>query len=336
MSARFFWASRVITRRVFLIGLGAGLLPPLLSLSEQRAKIPRMGFLGATSVSGLGQRLEAFQIGLRELGYEDGKSLVIEYRWADGKYERLPDLAAELVRNKVDVIVTYGTPGTLAAQRATTTIPIVMIVSGDAVATGLITSLAHPGRNITGSTFFVPELMAKRLELLKEAAPGLTRVGVLLNQHNSANPAVLKAMASAARSLDVGLQSFTVRESREFEDVFFEMANRRIDALVFFEDGMMMTNAKAIADIAARHRFPSSGPKEFVELGSLIGYGPKILELWRRAPYFVDRILKGAKPEELPVEQASKFELAVNLKTAKGLGITIPPSILVRADEVIQ
>lgn len=326
----------MISRRTLLIGLGAGLFPPLLSLSKQGAKIPRIGFLGATSVSGLGKRLEAFQIGLRDLGYEEGNNLVIEYRWADGKYERLPELADELVRSKVDVIVTYGTPGTFAAKRAATTIPIVMIVSGDAVATGLIRSLARPGGNITGSTFFVSELMAKRLELLMEALPRIAQVGVLLNQDNSANPAVLKAMASVARSLNVGLQSFAVREPREFEDVFSAMANRRIDAVVFFEDGMMLTNAKAIADIAARHRLPSSGPKEFVELGSLIGYGVKILELWRRAPYFVDRILKGTKSGELPVEQAAKFELAVNLKTAKQLGITIPPSFLVRADEVIN
>jgi putative ABC transport system substrate-binding protein len=326
----------LIARRTLLIGLGGGLLSPRLSLSKQQPKISRIGFLGATSASGLGKRLEAFRTGLRELDYAEGKNLVIEYRWADGKYERLPELAAELVRSKVEVIVTYGTPGTLAAKRATTTIPIVMIVSGDAIATGLIASLARPGVNITGSTFFVSELMAKRLELLKEALPRLAKVGVLLNPDNSVNPAVLKAMASTAGSLNMELHSFAAREPREFEDVFSAMANRDIDAIVLFEDGMMITNAKAIADIAARHQLPSSGPKEFVELGSLIGYGVKILELWRRGPYFVDRILKGAKPRELPVEQATKFELAVNLNTAKRLGITISPSVLVRVDDVIN
>jgi len=275
-------------------------------------------------------------MGLRDLGYVEGKNVVIEYRWADGKYDRLPELAAELVRLRVDVVVTYGTPGTLAAKRAVTTIPIVMMVSGDAVATGLVTGLAQPGGNITGSTFFVSELMAKRLELLKEALPRIAEVGVFLNQDNSANGPLLQAMEPVAGSLNVRLQSFKVRGPHEFDAAFLAMAKRGIEAVVFFEDGMMIANAKAIVDIAAKQRLPSSGPKDFVEAGSLIGYGVKILELYRRAAYFVDKILKGTKPGDLPVEQATKFELAVNLKTAKNLGITIPKSILLRADEVID
>ena len=327
------------SRRTVLKALtGATLLArPLAGLAQQPAKIARIGFLGLVSSTGWASRVEALRAGLRDLGYVEGKNIVIEFRWADGKYDRLPNLAAELVRLNVDVLVTAGTPGTRAAKRATSTIPVVMAVSGDAVATGLVASLARPGGNITGSTFFDPELTAKRLELLKEAMPRVAQVAALLNPDNPASIGpVLQAMQIAAKSMKVGLQQFEVLGPNEFDSAFAAMANRRVDAVAVLDDGVFLANARAIADVAAKNRLPLIGNKEFAEAGGLIGYGVNFLELWRRAAYFVDRILKGAKPGDLPVEQATKFELIINMKTARALGIKIPDSILVRANKVIE
>jgi putative ABC transport system substrate-binding protein len=281
--------------------------------------------------------VEALRAGLRDLGDVEGKNIVIEYRWAEGKYDRLPDLVAELVALKVDVIVTSGgTPPALAAKQATTTIPIVMAGTGDAVAAGLVSSLARPGGNITGLTDFVPELMAKRLELLKEAIPRARRVAVLSNPDNPARGGTLKAMEATARSLKVELQEFEARGPTEFESVFSMMTKSRIDAVVPTQDSVLAANVRAIADLAAKKRLPSVGTKEFSEAGGSIGYGMNFPYNYRRAAYFVDRILEGAKPADLPIEQPTKFELVINLKTAKALGLTIPQSILVRADEIIQ
>ncbi|MGH6804295.1 MAG: ABC transporter substrate-binding protein, partial [Methyloceanibacter sp.] len=274
--------------------------------------------------------------GLRDLGYVEGKNIVIEFRWAEDKYDRLPELAAELVRLKVDVLVTHGTAGPLAAKRATTTIPIVIAHVGDAVATGLVASLARPGGNITGSTFFGPELSAKLLELIKEAFPRTRQVAVLLFPDNPANGPSLQAMEIAAKSLKVGLQPFEARGPKEFESAFSAMAKKRVDAVVITLGAMFQANPRAIADLAAKQRLPSIGFNEFAEAGGLFGYGANLVDLFHRAAYFVDRILKGTKPADLPVERATRFELIVNLKTAKAIGVTIPQTFLYRADRVIE
>jgi putative ABC transport system substrate-binding protein len=329
----------VKTRREFLIfgGIGLCLLAvPFTAVAQQQRKVWRIGFLGATSASSLASRIEALRAGLRELGYVEGKNLVIEFRWAEGRYDRLRDLAAELVHLRVDVIVTSGTPGTLAAKQATTTIPIVMATSGDAVGTGLVASLSRPGGNITGSTFFVPELMAKRLELLKEVRPRTMRVAVLVHSNDPSRLPVLKAMESASATLKVELQKFEVETPNELESTFSAMAKGRADGIVVQEDSMLTANAKATAELAIKQKIPLAGRGPVAEVGGLIGYGVDSLQLHRRAAYFVDRILKGAKPSDLPIERPTKFELIVNLKNAKALGITIPQSILVRADRVIE
>ena len=326
------------TRRRLVLALGAGALAaPLATFAQQKpAKVARIGFLGSNPASESQWRVEPLRAGLRDLGYVEGKNIVIEYRWAEGKYDRLPDLAAELVRLKVDVIVTHGTPGTIAAKRATTTIPIVMAVAGDAVATGLVASLARPGGNVTGSTFFSPELAAKRLEVLKDTLPRTRRVAVLLNLDNSLMGPVYQAMENTAKSLKVELQKFEVRGPHEFESAFSAIAKKRVDAIEIVEDPMLTGNARAIADFALKQRLPSIGFLEIPEAGGLLAYGVRLPDLYRRAPYFVDRILKGAKPADLPVEQATRFELVINMKTAKALGITIPRSVLARVDRVIE
>jgi len=325
-----------------LIGLAVILalsliLASLVAEGQQAEKVYRIGYLGNASASAQAKRVESLRAGLRDLGYVEGKNIVIEFRWAEGRYDRLPDLAAELVRLKVDVLVTAGTPGTLAAKQATTTIPIVMVGIGDAVATGVVASLARPGGNITGSTDSVPELMAKLLELLKEIMPRTRRVAVLVNPDNPPRRApTFKAMESTAGSLKVELQKFEARRPSEFESAFSRMAKSRVDAVVVTSDVLFNYNVAAVADLAAKTRLPSAGVKAFAEAGGLLGYGLNFPDMDRRAAYFVDKILKGVKPEDLPVQQPTKFELVVNLKTAKALGLTIPQSILVRADQVID
>jgi putative ABC transport system substrate-binding protein len=327
----------VVTRRAFIGTLAGGLLAaPLAAEAQPAGKVWRIGYLGSGSASGQGNRADALRAGLRELGYVEGKNIVIEYRWAEGKYDRLPDLAAELVNLKVDILVTAGTPGTLAAKQATTTIPIVMAGTGDAVATGLVSSLARPGGNITGSTDSVPELMAKQLELLKEIMPRTGRVAVLVNPGNLSRVPVLKAMETTAKSLKVELQKFEVREPNELETAFSTMAKSRVDAVVVTTDSLFNANVRTIADLAAKKRLLSAGTKEFAEAGGSIGYGLNFSAISRRAAYFVDKILRGAKPADLPVEQPTQFELVINLKTARALGLTVPPSLLGRADQVIQ
>jgi len=327
-------------RRELLMAGGAGLCllaAPLASLAQQQAKVWRIGFLGATSASGYARQVEALRAGLRDLGYVEGKNIVIEYRWAEGNFERLPQLAAELVRLKVDIIVAHGTPGILAAKSVTTTIPIVMANTGEAVATGLVASLARPGRNVTGSTGFSPEAAAKRLELLKDAFPRTRQVAVLFNPDNPSYIRLsLPAMEAAAKSLKLELQQFPVRGPGEFDSAFAAMAKRRVDAVVIGQDAVLTANVGAIANLAARMRLSSIGPSELAEAGGLMAYGANRLDLFRRAGYFVDRILKGAKPADLPVEQATRFEMVLNLKTAKAFGIQFPQAVLARADRVIE
>ena len=323
-------------RRVFIRTVLAGFLGLSVTSRAQQAKVARIGFLGANSASSWASRLESFRLGLRELGYMEGTNIMIEFRWADEQYDRLPALAAELVRLKVDILVTYGTPGTLAAKRATTTIPIVMVHTGDAIITGLVANLARPGGNITGSTFFVPELMAKRLELLKDAIPRITQVGTLVKPDNPLLRTPPQALHMAAKSLKIELQQFEARGPEEFEAAFSALAERRVDAVAVLDDAVFIANARALANLAAKHRLPSAGFDELAEAGGLIGYGVDFLPMYRRAAVFVDKILKGAKPGDLSIEQAAKFRLVINLKTSNALGLTIPQSLLLRADEVIE
>src|SRR5437867_11468230 len=323
-----------------VLAVGLFVAPLAAAAQLQSGNVHRIGLLGAHSLSAQAKGVEALRAGLRDLGYVEGKNIVIEYRWAEGKYDRLPNLVAELVALKVDVIVTTGgTPPARAAKHATSTIPIVMTGVGDAVGSGLVASLARPGGNITGLSDAVPELLAKRLELLKEAIPRAQRVAVLVNPDNTPQTPLQtswKALESGARSLKVELQRVEVRRSDEFERAFSTMAESRVDAVAVVQDALLNANVKVIADLAAKKRLPSSGTKDFAEAGGVIGYGFNPSANNRRAAYFIDKILKGAKPADLPVEQPTKFELVINLKTAKALGLTIPQTLLLRADEVIQ
>ena len=302
----------------------------------QPAKVIRIGFLGPTSAASNAGRMEALRAGLRDLGYLEGKNLVIESRWAEGKFDRLPELAAELVRLNVDVILTTGTPGIRAAKNATTTIPIVMVTSGDPVGFGFVASLAQPGGNITGSSTFGPELSAKRLELLKETLPRTQRVAVLFNPDNSINDRNLPAMEQTAKLLKIRLQRFEVRGAEEFKNAFAAMTKQRVDAVALPEDDFLNANQNEVAELVAKQRLPSIGRAEFAEAGGLIGYAVNFFDLYRRAAIFVDKILKGAKPADLPVQQPTKFEFVINLKTAKQIGLTIPPNVLAGADKVIR
>jgi putative tryptophan/tyrosine transport system substrate-binding protein len=306
-------------------------------------------FVRSAAASGLSDRVSDFRDsygsgqpgrriarGLREHGYVEGKNIAIEFRSADGDYDRLPGLAVELASLKVDVIVAFGTKAVSAAQRATTTIPIVDPSMGDPVALGLSSSLARPGGNITGIVQFSPEAAAKRVEFLKEALPRITRVAVLINPANTGTPPQLQAMRATANALKLELQSVEVRTSRDLRESIAATAKRRVEGIVVSTDTLFRANLVEIADLTAKHRLPSIGPKEFAAAGGLIGYGADVAEMYRHAAYFVDRILKGAKPGDLPIERVTKLELVINLKTANALSITIPQSLLVRADDVIR
>jgi len=324
-------------RRTFIGVIAGGLLSaPLAAEAQQAAKVPRIGFLFYGS-PGPSPELDAFRQGLRELGYIEGQNIVIEYRFASGQVERLPKLAAELVRLNPDVLVTPGTPASVAAKQATSTIPIVVAGVADAVGAGLIANLARPGGNITGLTGISAELGGKRLELLKEVTPKASRVAVLYNPADRSNVLVLKELQESAPALRLTLQPLEVRGPGEFEGAFVAMSRKRAHAL-FGAAGILTTgHRKAIVDLAAKSRIPAMwGERQFVEAGGLMSYAVNFYDQVRRAATYVDKILKGAKPADLPVEQPTKFELVINLKTAKSLGLTIPQSLLQRADEVIQ
>jgi putative ABC transport system substrate-binding protein len=323
------------TRRRLIIALGAGALGIPFGTPAQR-RLSRIGFLGAISASAYAQQVEGLRAGLRDAGYIEGKNLAIEFRWAEGRYERLPELAAELVRAGVQVTVTHGTPGTQAARKATSSVPIVIAIATDLVANGIVASLARPGGNVTGTTFFNGELGAKRLEMLKEVVPATTQAAVLVNPENPSAAMDLKTVEAAAGTLKVALQRMEVRDVGAIEGAIEAMAKSRSQAFVFFEDATLLANSARIAALAAKQRLPAAGNREFAEAGGLIGYGVNFYETFRRAAYFVDRILKGAKAGDIPVEQASKFELVLNIKAAKALGIKVPQSVLVRADRVIE
>ena len=331
----------MIDRREFIGGVALALLAaPLVTDAQQPGKVFRIGILANVGLTDPeGARVWGALIqGLRELGYVEGQNITIEFRSSDGKYERLPDLAADLVRLKVDVIVAPAAQNPLAAKQATRTIPIVMASSGDPVQSGLVASLARPGGNITGLTSFVgPELVGKQLELLKEAVPKVSRVAVLWNPASTINPLWLGEAKGAARSLRVQLQLLEVPRPDEFERAFAAMARERAGALLVLTDGMFLLHRTRIAVLAARQRLPAMYTlRELVDAGGLMAYGASLRDNFRRAATHVDKILKGATPADLPVEQPTRFELVINLGTAKALGLTIPQSVLFRADEVIK
>src|SRR5437867_8146605 len=315
------------------------LAAPLAADAQQAGKVPRIGFLGVTSPSDRPHHVDAFRQGLRELGWVEGQNIVIDYRYAEGRVDRPPDLAAELVRLKVDLIVaSAGTQAATAAKNATGTIPIVMIAVRDPVGTGLIASLARPGGNVTGVSGYAGlEIVAKQLELLKETVPKIRRVAILSNPTNAYHQLAIREANVAARSLGVQLQLLEARGPNEFDGAFAAMAKERVGALLVVSDAMLNSHRTRLADLAARSRLPAAyGVREEVEAGGLMSYVPSILDSYRQAAPSVDRILRGAKPADLPVEQPMKFELVLNLKTAEALGLTIPPLILFQADEVIR
>lgn len=327
----------MMKRRELLAAFGAGALAvPFACFAQQRSKVARIGFLGSASAAGSARSVEELRAGLRDLGYVEGRNIIIESRWAEGHYERFPDMLKDLIRSNVDVIVTHGTPGTRAAKRATTTIPIVMAISGDAVATGLVTHLARPEGNVTGSTFFIPQLNTKRLEMLKEAFPRITRVAALSNPGNPVSKPIVAALETAAVPLKFQLDIAKVKGPSDFSGAFAALAKSNVEAIVVTEDGEFAASFKAIAALATTNGLASIGAKEYGDAGGLFGYGVNILSLYRRAAYFVDRILKGAKPADLPIEQPTAFELVINQKTARALGLAVPPSLLLRADRVIE
>ncbi len=328
-----------MTRRAFLATLAGGLLAaPRIADAQQPGKVYRLGYLSAGSGTLSSPYTTAFRQGLRELGWIESQNIVIEYRSAEGQYDRLPALAAELVRLKVDVIVGVPTPGALAAKNATRTIPIVGVSLTDPVGLGLIASLARPGGNVTGVSYSVgTDIFGKDLELLREVVPKVRRVAVLSNPDGPAQPLTISNIKGAAQSLGLQLLLLEARGPGDFDGAFAAMTRERVGALLVVTDPVFIPHRARLVNLAAKNRLPSIFTQRAdVEAGGLMSYGPNFADMYRRAAIYVDKILKGAKPADLPVEQPTKFELVINLKTAKALGLTIPPSLLQRADEVIQ
>ena len=307
--------------------------------AQQPAKVPRIGYLSGAGLSGLAARIEAFRQGLRELGYVEGQNIVIEWRSAEGKIDRLPELAAELVRLKVDIIVSPGPQVTRPVKEATSTIPIVMAQDTDPVGSGFVASLARPGGNITGLATLAPEISGKQLELLKEIVPKLSRVAVIGNSTNPGDAQALRETVLAAGGLEVYLRYLDVLDPKDIETTFRAATKGRADALLMLGNPILnnQNQRKQVVELAVKHRLPATYTRpEFIEAGGLMYYGTNYNDLARRAATYVDKILKGAKPADLPVEQPKKFEFIVNLKAAKQIGLTIPPNVLVRADKVIR
>jgi putative ABC transport system substrate-binding protein len=321
-----------------ILALG-GLFGPIAAEAQQATKVPRIGYLTVDRAASP-HLIEAFRQGLRDLGYVEGRNVEIEYRDAEGRPERLPGLAAELVALKVDVILAGSTPQALAAKQATRTLPIVFASAPDPVTSGLVTSLARPGGNVTGLSNIAPELVGKRLELLKQAVPGVSRVAVLWQPGGSGEHTgkdMLKEAEVAGRALGVRLQFVEARGPADFDRAFSDMTRAHASALTSLGGSMFFNERRRLVDLAAKNRLPAVYPqREFVDAGGLMAYGPDLADKFRRAATYVDRILKGARPADLPVEQPTKFELVINLKAAKALGLTIPPSLLARADHVVE
>ena len=328
-------------RRFLLTSLAGALAAPLAAGAQQAAKVYRIGFLGQGDASHTGEQnvLTGFRQGMRELGYVEGQNLVIEHRWAEMNFDRLPALAAELVQLRVDVITPVATRASLAAKQATTTVPIVMLLSLHAIESGLVTNLAHPGGNVTGMTSMISETAGKRLALLKEALPRIARVGVLWNPnfYNWKPEPQWQALEETAPRLGVTLQSFEVRAAADIESAFTAMKRNRINAVLVFADPLTVAQGKQIANLAIQQRLATIAiNREAVQVGGLMSYGVSFADSGYRGAAFVDKVLKGAKPGDLPIEQPTKFELVINMKTAKALGLTVPPSLLLRADQVIE
>ena len=310
---------------------------PLAVDAQQSGKVLRIGFLGNSTATLEANLVGPFREGLRDLGYNEGRNVLIEYRWAEGKYERFPALIAELIALKVDVIVTAGTPATLAVKKATTSVPLVMVAVGDPVGTGIVASLARPGGNITGLSSIAPELEGKRLELLRGVIPKLSHIAVLWNPANAYQVSSEKEVRAAAQVLQMKVQSLGVRTPEQLDGALAAIVRERPGALLVLADRLFLHNRQRIMEFAARHRLPGVyAYRELVEAGGLMSFGPSYAGMHRQAATYVDKILKGAKPADLPVEQPTTFELVINLKTAKALGVKIPQSVLIRADEVIQ
>jgi len=322
-------------RRTFVSVAAGALLAKAFPANAQPATVHRIGFLGSESASNQAKRLEALRAGLRDYGYVEGKNIVIEVRWAEGNYDRLPALAAELVGLKVAVVVTSGAKANIAMARATTTIPIVVVRASLPIGQqGVITNLARPGGNITGWTGFGSELTAKRLELLREAVPRITRVAFLVNPADPAS--VLEAMEPVLKALKLELRQYEARGPDEFDRTIAEMVQRHVEAMIVQGDTMFAVNARAVADLAIKYRLPSVGIPEYAEAGGMLGSGADLVEGHRRAATYVDKIFKGANPGDLPIEGATKFQLVINQKTARAIGLALPQSLLLRADEVIE
>jgi putative ABC transport system substrate-binding protein len=311
------------------------LAAPLAAEAQQAGKVPRIGYIRAEGPPAAD--IEAFRQGLREHGYVEGKNIVVEYRWADGNEQRLRAIVAELIRVKVDLIVTSAPAATRAAKEAATTIPIVMVLVADPVAFGFVASLARPGGNVTGFAFLLPELSGKRLQLLKDAIPGLSRVAVLWNAINAYKAFDLKEVQAVAEALNVAVRTLPVRGPDDFADAFETAVKSGAGGLITLDDPFTIAHRTRIVNLALKYRLPAVyGVRPFADAGGLMTYGPDRVDQNRRAATYVDKILRGTKPADLPVEQPTKFELVINLKTAKALGLTIPQSLLLRADQIIQ
>ena len=325
-------------RREFIALVGGAVAWPVAVRAQQIGKVLRIGFLGTSSPSLERHLVDAFRHRLRELGHIEGESVAIEYRWTEGHDDRLPRLAAELVRLKPDVIVTTGTPGTLAAKQATKTIPIVFASSGNPVEAGLVASFARPGGNVTGFTILGPELEGKRVEFLKETVSGLSRIAVIWNPGNTATTSFYHQTRAAAAALGIAVDVVAeVRRAEDLTNAFSTIASARPHATIVIADRFLLAHRTQLVNFAASTRLPGMYPyREYVDAGGLMSYATSNIDLFRRTASYVDRILKGTKPADLPVEEPTKFELILNLKTANTLGLTVPPSLLARADEVIE
>jgi putative ABC transport system substrate-binding protein len=328
-------------RREFITALGGAAAYsfawPCLTWAQQASKSSRIGFMGNSTAALEANLVGPFRDGLRELGYQDGRNIAIEYQWADGNYERFPALIAELLARKVDVIVTAGTPAALAVKKATTSVPVVMVAVGDPIGTGLVSSLAHPGGNLTGLSSIAPELEGKRLELLREIVPKLSHVAVFWNPENPFHVSALNEARVAAQALHVKLQALGVSASGDLDGAFAAVLNEQADVLLILADRIFLHNRDRMAQFAIQQKLPNvTAYRELVEAGCLMSYGPSYEDMHRRAASYVDKILKGAKAGDLPIEQPTKFTLVINLKAAKALGVTVPESFLIRADEVIE
>jgi putative ABC transport system substrate-binding protein len=305
--------------------------------AQQREKNPRVGFLGNSTAALEANLIKPFRDGFRELGYEEGRNIEIVFRWGQGNYARFPALIAELLAAKVDVLVTAGTPATMAVKKATSTVPLVMVAVGDPVGTGIVPSLARPGGNITGLSSIAPDLEGKRLQLLREVVPHLDRVAFFLNPANPFHTVSMRQALAAAKALKIKLQPYEVRKTEDLDAAFVRIVKERPDALLILADRVFLHNRKRLMDFATQQKLPSvNAYRELVRAGGLMSYGPSYEDMHRRAAIYVDKILKGAKPGNLPIEQPTKFNLLINRKAAITLGLELPPMLLARADEVIE